>query len=173
MNILQRFSEIIAGTKNCVIFEIGACDGAHTNAMCNIIKESGIVDFSFHAFEPSPDLTNRFLSRNLQHFPNLKFVPAAVGGIDGTVDFYLSSGEETRKEHFKQSFYGSSSIKQPHNVLVDLPDIKFKKIQSECYRLDTYCTEQKIDKVDFIWADVQGAESDMIEGGKNILKKTR
>lgn len=173
MNIMERFSQIIAQNNDCVVFEIGACDGVHTHIMCNTIRGKGISNFSFHAFEPSPDLTNRFLSNNLQHFPNLKFVPAAIGAIDGTVDFYLSSGEETREGHFKQSFYGSSSIKEPYKCTMYYPDIRFKKIQSRCYRLDTYCTEQKIDKIDFIWADVQGAEKDMIEGGKQILQKTR
>lgn len=172
MNIIERFANIINHNKPVVI-EVGACDGMHTNIMCSTIKARGIQDYEFHSFEPSPDLTNAFLSRNLQHFPNLKFVPAAVGAKDGVVDFYLSSGEESRDGHFKQSFYGSSSIKEPDKCSVYWPDMKFRKIQSKCYRLDTYCAEQKMGKIDFIWADVQGAERDLIEGGTKALSNTR
>lgn len=169
---MERFAEII-NRKNPTVFEIGACDGSHTNMMCNIIKRRGIADFEFHAFEPSPQLANIFFSRNLNHFPKLKFVPAAIGAIDGVVDFYLSSGEETREGHFKQSFYGSSSIKKPDKCSVYWPDMKFTKIKTKCYRLDTYCEEQRMDKIDFIWADVQGAEKDLIEGGIETLSNTR
>lgn len=172
MNIIERFANIINHNKPVVI-EVGACDGAHTNIMCSTIEGKGIKDYEFHSFEPSPELTNAFLSRNLKHFPNLKFVPAAVGATDGVVDFYLSSGEESREGHLKQSFYGSSSIKEPDKCYVYWPDMKFRKIRSKCYRLDTYCTEQNIGKIDFIWADVQGAEKDMIEGGIETLSNTR
>ena len=36
-------------------------------------------------------------------------------------------------------------------------------------RLDTYVTDKKIDLIDFIWADVQGAEDLLIKGGKVTL----
>ena len=172
MDIMDRFSEIIDHTKPTVL-EIGACDGWHTNIMCTAIKNKGIINYDFHSFEPSPELANVFLSRNLQHFPNLKFVPAAAGATDGVVDFYLSSGVESREGHFKQSFYGSSSIKEPDKCSVYWPDMKFRKIQCKCYRLDTYCAERKIEKIDFIWTDVQGAERDMIEGATHTLSNTR
>jgi hypothetical protein len=40
-------------------------------------------------------------------------------------------------------------------------------------RLDTFCAEQKIRRIDFIWADVQGAEADLIAGATESLKFTR
>jgi hypothetical protein len=40
-------------------------------------------------------------------------------------------------------------------------------------RLDDWCGENNIDRIDFIWMDVQGAEGDVIAGASRILKKTR
>ena len=41
-------------------------------------------------------------------------------------------------------------------------------------KLDTWVKENEIPLIDFIWADVQGAERELIEGGKETLnKKTR
>ena len=40
-------------------------------------------------------------------------------------------------------------------------------------RLDTWAAEQAVDSIDFIWADVQGAEVDLIKGGRATLGKTR
>jgi len=39
-------------------------------------------------------------------------------------------------------------------------------------RLDTFATQNKISRVDFLWADVQGAEKDLLLGGVEIFAKT-
>jgi hypothetical protein len=39
--------------------------------------------------------------------------------------------------------------------------------------LDTWAQQQGIGAIDLIWADVQGAEGDLIAGGKATLAKTR
>ncbi len=40
-------------------------------------------------------------------------------------------------------------------------------------RLDTWAKEHGVTAVDFIWADIQGAEGDLITGGKETLANTR
>lgn len=169
---MQRFSEIIR-VDSPIVLELGACDGWHTDIMCRIIKQLGIQNYQFHSFEPSSELASQVLSRNASHFPNLRFVPAAVGNVDGTIEFHISSGTETRPDVHKQNFYGSSSIKSPDRCTEYWPDMKFRTAKCKCYRLDTYCEQAGIQKVDFIWSDIQGAERDMIEGGQKILSNTR
>ena len=39
--------------------------------------------------------------------------------------------------------------------------------------LDTIRRQHKLDIVDFIWADIQGAEEEMIRGGSETLARTR
>ena len=46
-------------------------------------------------------------------------------------------------------------------------------IQVESAKLDDWCLEHGISKIDFLWADVQGAEGDLIEGARETLRKTK
>ena len=39
--------------------------------------------------------------------------------------------------------------------------------------MDTWYEDQDLDIVDFIWADVQGAEEELILGAKHILSRTK
>jgi hypothetical protein len=49
----------------------------------------------------------------------------------------------------------------------------FEESKVKCYKFDTYYKEVNPGIIDFIWADIQGAEIDMIEGGREALSKTR
>ena len=48
-----------------------------------------------------------------------------------------------------------------------------QQIEVPIVRLDDWAEEHGITSVDFIWADVQGAESDLIDGASRILASTR
>ena len=48
-----------------------------------------------------------------------------------------------------------------------------KKLKIKSVKLDDWANENKINKIDLIWMDVQGAEKDVIEGAENILKQTK
>ena len=51
------------------------------------------------------------------------------------------------------------------------PDIKFDKVLTvESVTLDKYVKDNNIDIIDFIWADVQGAEDLMLIGGKETFR---
>jgi FkbM family methyltransferase len=54
------------------------------------------------------------------------------------------------------------------------PGVRFERtIKVRTMRLDTFAREQKLGPVDLIWADVQGAEADLIAGGTEVLARTR
>ena len=39
--------------------------------------------------------------------------------------------------------------------------------------LDSYCRSHELGAVDLIWADIQGAEGEMVRGGLETLSRTR
>ncbi len=68
----------------------------------------------------------------------------------------------------------SGSLRAPKTHLEVWPWVKFgEKISIKVMTLDEWAAGYGIDHVDFIWADVQGAEGDLIDGGRETLKRTR
>jgi len=172
MEIFHRFIDIVSPVSNPVIFEFGTCDGQHTNIMCSILKQLH-KPFKYYAFEGDARIIPTFWQVNKNHTSEINLINAAIGSTDGEVTFNLSGGEESRPGHFKQAFYGSSSIRKPKKTLEYWPDMTFIESTVKSYRFDTFYNEVKPGVIDFIWADIQGAEVDLIEGGQLALSKTK
>jgi FkbM family methyltransferase len=151
---------------NPIIFEIGCADGIDTIDFLNTFGS----DLTMYCFDP--DNRNAQVFQFGGHRPlapdvtyginqsNIIFEQKAIGDIDGIIKFNQSS-----------TIY-SSSIKKSTNKLHETwPSIKFDNILVvESVKLDTYTEQKNINIIDFIWADVQGAEDLMIKGGKNTFK---
>jgi hypothetical protein len=83
----------------------------------------------------------------------------------------MSSGEN---EVIPEDWDCSRSIRKPKNHLKVHPWCKFEKnIIIKTKTLYTWCQDNQIDRIDFIWMDVQGAEIDVIRGARNALTNTR
>jgi hypothetical protein len=68
----------------------------------------------------------------------------------------------------------SGSIRKPKEHLDVYPWCKFEsKIVVKTRTLDSWAREEGVGVIDLIWADVQGAEADLIAGGKEALRRTR
>jgi len=137
---------------NPVIFEIGCNDGSDT--------EKFVADFpdaTIYCFEPDPETVKRFLERKL----NVKLYQAAISDVTGFTTFSPSNNNGL-----------SGSIVNPKIHLEVYPQVKFiAPIEVATYSLDDFVSAAGIDFIDFIWADVQGAEEKMIRGGMNTLTK--
>lgn len=146
--------ELLAGIEKPIIFEIGAHNGTDT------VKLAQIPGSRVYAFECDP-------RNKIPVLPNIIPSNYAISDFEGDAEFYLSSKAT-------QNWTCSSSLKKPKHHLIEHPDIKFDEaVKVKCIPLDTFCKWFKIDRIDFIWADVQGAEKELIAGAKEILKKTK
>ncbi|WP_375779289.1 FkbM family methyltransferase [Bradyrhizobium sp. ma5] len=68
---------------------------------------------------------------------------------------------------------GFLRLDTPHH-LTEYDWVRFDRPFSvETRQLDDWCSEAKLDAVDFIWMDVQGAEADIIAGGMQTVSNTR
>lgn len=175
MDIFERFRQIIKDIKNPVVFEFGTCEGDDTHKMVSIIKEYG-NNFIYHAFEPNKSLYQDFMNRNGEDVGHgLTLYQKAIGDNDCETIFWKSSGAKYEGTKMVTSYHGSSSIKKPMVILREYPEMKFEKSVADVVRLDTHCKEHKLDGkvIDFIWADIQGAEKDLINGGIETFKNVR
>jgi 2-O-methyltransferase len=78
------------------------------------------------------------------------------------------------KSQYPQGWDYSGSIRAPKNATALYPWLKFEsKIRVPVRSLDSWASERGIKKIDFIWADMQGAEGDLVAGGRETLARTR
>ena len=155
---------------NPTILEIGSNDGGHTLWFDKIFDSPTI-----HCFEPDLRAIERFKKRVGQR-SNIHLYEIALSDHNGEITFYQSSGSRNEKDSEKMpnGWDLSGSIRKPKGHIELIPWVTFNQgITVKTKTLDTWCKEQGIDVIDFIWMDVQGAELDVFRGGKNALSKTR
>lgn len=58
-------------------------------------------------------------------------------------------------------------------LLRQLPGHDPRTIKVEVRTLDTWSAKHEPGPIDFIWADIQGAEGDLVAGGRDTLARTK
>lgn len=157
----------LVGRPDPVILDVGCNDGEHTRRFLRLFPKGRV-----HAFEPDPRPRERF-ERTVRN-ARAKLWPLAIAAQDGEAEFHMSSGEHAPGGPTKHAWDQSGSLRQPRKHRDIFPQVKFETtLRVRTMRLDTFAREQKLRRVDFLWADVQGAESDLIAGAQETLKMTR
>lgn len=152
------------GKENPTILEIGSNDGDDTVGFLQTFYK-----LNLYCFEPDIRAIQKFKSHI--NDPRCKLIEIAIGNVDGEIEFYQSGGNPGGEYVKFGDWDKSSSIKKPKNHLLQHQWCNFDKTTKvQCKKLDTWVSENSIEFIDFIWADVQGAEEDLILGGINTLK---
>jgi FkbM family methyltransferase len=129
-------------------FDIGANFGWYTVLLSILCQETGVV----HAFEPVPRnfdiLKNHSLRNNCR---NVVLNNLAIGDKNGQGELYLPD-------------IGSSGSFRLHKY-----KDSYQTISSSIITMNEYARQKNISKVDFIKADIEGAELDLLKGSSEIL----
>jgi FkbM family methyltransferase len=156
----------LVGKDDPVIIEVGANCGQTTVELLKAMPGATIF-----AFEPEPRAIAKF--RNVIANPNVHLYECAIGAVNGTICFNQSSGAEHLPE-YREGWDQSGSIRRPNSHLKVWPWVKFEKqITVPITTLDAWSEQHQISEADFVWADVQGAESDLVEGAAQFLRSCR
>lgn len=154
--IIGKIIPYINNIENIVILDIGAHIGSHSIIYSNVLKNPVI-----YAFEPQK-IIYQILSNNIKNnsIKNVKVFNNAVGHKNclTTLSKKLYDGYDCDIEYF---------IDKPFNYGGIQLGIGGEKI--EMITLDSL----NLEKCDFIKMDVEGAESLVILGGINTIKKFR
>lgn len=159
----------LVGKPDPVILDIGCNDGTHTLMFLSLFESARV-----YGFEPDPRARRRFQA--MVRDTRARLFATAVAAVDGVTGFYPSDGAPSAEwaARLPEGWDYSGSIRKPKQHLDIHPWCQFRqKIEVEVTRLDTWARKQAVGVVDFIWADVQGAETDLILGGRETLKRTR
>jgi len=150
----------LLGPGRQIIFEVGSADGSDTVEFVNEFGE----DLEIHCFEPEP----KNISIGVKRIPvrTGKLFRGVLSDIDGFVEFNRSRTDN------EADLCLSGSILPPKEHLNRWPSIIFdNKIKVKSTTMDHYCHLNGVSHIDFIWADVQGAELQMVRGGVQILRE--
>lgn len=158
----------ILGYPPRTVLELGANTGSDTFRLLAAFPEATI-----HCFEPDPRAYAQ-LERDL-HGTRARFYPLAVAASDGPLTFHQSTGDAPWVDTpIPGGWNQSGSIHAPKTHLVAYDWCRFETtITVEGVALDSWADRRSIRDVDFIWADLQGAEHDLIRGGRHVLERTR
>lgn len=154
--------DLLYELEDPILFEFGCHMGQDT-------QELARFGFSrFYAFEPDPRNIAQLEKQGLP--PGVNLVRKAIGDRVGRATLYQSTNI--------LSGYGvwtaSNSIRPPAQIMTQVsPELQFNSaIEVDVTTLDAFCEAEGIERIDLIWADIQGAERDLIAGGTRMIPRT-
>lgn len=166
--LLQR----LLGPDPRVILEVGANHGQHTQLFLRTFPSARI-----HAFEPDPRAIEAFRRQVSDRRVTLHEI--AIGAANGRAQFHASNGlppdaTPDVKAAYPKGWDQSGSLRKPKTHVSKWPWCRFPRtIGVDVRTLDTWSGKHEPGPIDFIWADMQGAEGDLVAGGRETLARTR
>jgi FkbM family methyltransferase len=155
-NLYHELAELIP--DNITIVEGGAFHGNDTQQMAQTWPNSTI-----YSFEPIPELF-AILTENTKAYTHVHPINIALAEKDGDATFWPS---ESPKKPGKHSQAGS--LLKPKERL-KWSEIRFNDpIQVKTISLDSWARREKIDRIDFLWLDLQGYELPVLQGAEQLL----
>lgn len=134
-----------------VVFDFGANSGFFSACA----SHSGC---SVYSFEPT-EYNRRYLNKTAELNPSIKVCPVALSDKNEKLDFYVIEGNTGATREVKSLATMKDSQPKGFNESV------------QAVAIDDYIGELGIDGVNFIKADIEGAERHMLAGAKKVLKE--
>jgi FkbM family methyltransferase len=134
-----------------VIFDIGSLHCLESSEFSKKFTNSKI-----YAFEANPESYSVCLD-NTKDIENISVINKAVNSYDGKCTFRPINSEKTVTTWFDGN-RGASSLFKANGSYDHIEKYVQDEIEVPCTRLDSFCKENDIDRIDLIWMDLQGAE---------------
>ena len=151
--------------SNKIIVELGANDGYHSQEILNHMKEGD----KLYCIEADSHCIG--LHKNRINNDKCLLTHAAITDSDGEGIFHRCTSPSP---YGNPVWHYASSLKPIKHGLVVNPWLRYEDdITVRYITLDSFAKENGIDHIDFIWCDVEGAYAEVVDGAKEILKRTR
>jgi FkbM family methyltransferase len=154
-DFIETISDYIDFNEVNTIFDIGSRDGYQSVEFRNWFPNSKIV-----AFEANPYLIDSCKSVTKDY--NIEIIPNAVSDTNGKVDFYACT-----------NIVGCSSLLEVNTNHPRSSEWQQQKITVDAIRIDNWCKNNSINKIDLLWIDVQGAEKMVLNGIGDFLNDVK
>jgi FkbM family methyltransferase len=147
--------ELLAGADVRTVFDVGANIGQTTAVNRGLFPGATV-----HAFEPFPD-TFAELTRNTAASPAVRPHRLALADQAGRVAFHAN------RSHYTNSLLPPAGAAERY-VGPGLME-PVCQLEVDAVRLDDFCRDQRIDRIDVLKIDVQGGEALVLKGGAGML----
>lgn len=142
-----EYGEHVKLQKGDIVLDCGANIGLFSALASSIGCQS-------YAFEPVPHIIDKYLSVTAKHNPGITICNYASWDKETELEFELADHNLGAGTGVRQRFSNSGG-----------------KISVKAIPLDTFVEHNHIEKIDFIKADIEGAERQMLTGARAILRK--
>jgi FkbM family methyltransferase len=156
----------LVNTETPVIFDVGANVGQSVDRL----KEAW-PDSTVHSFEPMPE-AYAVLHDTITKYSNVYCYNTALGKHNGTQSFNVSKHQPMLSSFYKLNPHSKDSIalNDPQHDHTNFLDSYVLDVNVRT--LDSIAEEYNIKHIDLLKIDAQGAEEEILENGKEILKNT-
>jgi FkbM family methyltransferase len=145
------------------IFDIGAMDGWEGTNFAKVFTQARIF-----AFEASKDncerCTKTYMAQPYATRSRIGLSNIALTDVTGPMKFWAVDEAVAMATKDKVNWGMGSMLKLTDPDMWPWEHNAQKEVEVQGYRLDDYCVAAKIDRVDAIWMDVQGAELKVLQG---------
>lgn len=141
-----ELNEDVSVDKDDVVIDCGANIGLFSA----IASDKGARVYSF---EPNEDVIETYLYKTKGYRGNINIVPLALSNECG--EMYFDKNTTTNSS-------GTGHL---------VSDAKESDVVVKTTTLDKFVENQGLNRVDFIKADIEGAERDMLKGATNVLRE--
>ncbi|MBN2514367.1 MAG: FkbM family methyltransferase [Sedimentisphaerales bacterium] len=153
----QAQQQLLSCTANPVIFDVGAYHGYITSKYKSLFPTAQI-----YSFEPFTE-SFAILEKRTQNNPDIHSYNLALSNKTGTAEFRINSSAETNSLFATDTNAANSwgaGLMETHNV-----------VTVNTTTLDEFVDTHRIEKIDLLKIDVQGAEYLVLEGAQKTLAK--
>lgn len=137
------YKKLWSPQRGDIVLDIGAYVGMFTSRAARLVEDTGKVI----AIEPEPHNLS-YLRRNIEHLSNVVVVREAASNKVGDGKHYLSGSSQCH------------TLVYPHK----------KSLHVKVNTLDNIATQLGLAHVDFVKMDAEGAELQILEGARSVLK---
>lgn len=165
-NKLTKIADDLLGVNNInTILEFGSRYGEDSIAFAKRYPKATVF-----AFECNPN-TLVACKKNINDYKNIILTEKAVSNIDGSVSFFKIDKDKTETTWLDGNQGASSLLKASGKYPIE----KYvqEEIKVESIMLSTFISKNRLNYIDILWMDIQGAELFALKGLKSDIEKVK
>lgn len=151
--MLARFTQIFHRKSNLTFFDVGSNSGSFIESCLSKFYNSKI-----YAFEPHPFLF-KYLNEKYETYEGINVYDSCVLNKNGICIINIPSISVAISSIIDREVFNEMRKNQ-----------EVYKIEKRSIRIDTFCRDNSVEKIDFIKIDVEGAEFMVLDGCMSMLE---